>query len=359
MPAQYKYIKINGRYYTLKQNPVTLAWFLYFNNKSFQLRSGPKKNCVLRTVIKLILHQLHLRNDATVLDVSACGNLCLRVHRGYKVFHFHRKTVTKIISLEINQSAVLNEMEAVRNAAQLDFAPNVLRWDITNRWYEEDLISGYPCYPADKSEAGGFLKIFHRHILPCLEQMILLHPPKTIDLMEHVNKTITVMQDRKLSNPKLDDNKILHVRNYLKSIVDRLAHKGNLQIYLVFSHGDYSLVNILKTKDGIMVIDWEGAGFRNPLFDLHNYFLTELYYKRATTSLIPEVNEAISSLQLRLTAKSVELAETLETLAPIYRRLYYLERICMLLDRELNNKLLDVVLRSIAVFSRYEYLASD
>ena len=105
-----------------------------------------------------------------------------------------------------------------------------------------------------------------------------------------------------------------------------------------------------------MVIDWEGGGIRNPLFDLYNYFLTELYYERATSTsaLVPKVNKAISYLQARLLPKIPELTRALVSLSPIYRRLYYLERVCMLLERELDNKLLSVIVRSIDVFNRYE-----
>jgi thiamine kinase-like enzyme len=123
---------------------------------------------------------------------------------------------------------------------------------------------------------------------------------------------------------------------------------------LVFSHGDYSLVNILRTKNGIKVIDWEGVAFRNPLYDLHNFFFTELYYKRAKTNLVMEINEAILSMQARFYTKFPDIAKSLELFASTYRRLYYIERVCMLLERELSNQLLNVVIRSIDMFERYE-----
>lgn len=289
-----------------------------------------------------------------MLDLSVRGNLCLRVHRGYKVFDFHRKTVTRIISSEVSQSTIINEIEAVRKASQLDFAPNILRWDLKERWYEEDFVSGYPCYSAAESEAGGILKIFHRHIAPCLEQMILLQDPMPTNLMEYIKKAKSIIKDRKLLTPELDVNKVNSISRYVESMVERLSLKKDFQIDLIFSHGDFSLVNILKTKETIKIIDWEGVDRRSALFDLYNYFFTELYYKRAKTSLVAEIKEAISSLQSRLSAKLPELAITLVSLAPIYRELYYLERVCMLLEREPTNKLLEVVLRSIEVFDRYE-----
>ena len=100
MPALYKYVPINGRYYCLKQNAVALAWFLHFNNKSFQLHSHLTSGWGMNTVKTLIKYQLRLRSNASVLELPIYGNLCLPVHRGYKVFSFRRKTVTKIMENE-------------------------------------------------------------------------------------------------------------------------------------------------------------------------------------------------------------------------------------------------------------------
>jgi hypothetical protein len=123
---------------------------------------------------------------------------------------------------------------------------------------------------------------------------------------------------------------------------------------MVFSHGDFSLRNMLMTKEGIRVIDWESAGRRSVLFDLYNYFFTESYYGRIATNLVSEISEAISSLQSRIRSKAPDIAENLSSLTPMYRRLYYLERILVMLEREMSDDLLDVILRSIQVFKRYE-----
>ncbi len=91
LEKKFRYIKINKEYYQLKQNPLILAWFLILSGSSLQLRFGKKKNPVINCVLKLILHQLRLRKHANAISVSASGNLCLRVHRGFKIFDFRRK----------------------------------------------------------------------------------------------------------------------------------------------------------------------------------------------------------------------------------------------------------------------------
>ena len=109
----------------------------------------------------------------------------------------------------------------------------------------------------------------------------------------------------------------------------------------------------------MMVIDWESVAYRNILYDLYNYFFTEIYYERVKTNLVPEINHAIWSLQSRLMSQAPDIAKPLISLADCYRRLYYFERIRMLLARELSDKLLNVIVRSIEVFNRYEEAVGD
>ncbi|MFH1932394.1 MAG: phosphotransferase [Pseudomonadota bacterium] len=312
----------------------------------------------MNTIKTLVQHQLRLRNNTPVLELPVYGNVCLPVHRGYKVFNFHRKTVVRIFTPDVDQTTVEREIEGVQKASLLDFAPDIRRWNIKERWYEEEFVSGYPCCSTPKSASPMFLRIYYQHVAPRLEKMILLEAPLTTNLIEHVIHTTDILRDSKLSRPELDKTKVNLIRCFVTSMADQINGGKDYPIDLVFSHGDFSLVNILKTKDGIMVIDWEGVGRRNPLFDLYNYFFTELYYRRAEGNLVPEINEAISSLQSHLAPKAPKLAMSLLSLAETYRRLYYVERVRMLLERKPTNKLLNVILRSIDVFNRYEEMVT-
>ena len=355
MSTQYQYIKINRPYFCLRQNPVVLAWFLCLQNKSLCLGSlGLDRRKAISAVSTLVRCQLRLRSDDSVLDLPVYGNLCLRVHRGYKVFDFRRRTVARVFAPEIATDIVVSELERVRNAALLDFAPKVRRWNIEERWYEEDFVIGYSCHSVSRPEPAPFLETYHRNVAPCIERMILLQAPLSTNLHEYVDRITNTLKDGRLSRQRLDARKINTIKGFIESITKRLRLEENCQIDLVFSHGDFSLVNILRTEKGIMVIDWESASRRSTLFDLYNFFLTELYYKRATTNLVSEINEAISVLQSHLTLSAPDTARTLPSLAEVYRRLYYFERVFMLLEREMSDKILDVILRSIEVFNRYE-----
>ena len=354
MPVRYQYVKIRDRYYCLQQSFIVLAWFLHVNYRSLQVRRGLAKERLMSLIKEFVKHKVRRRSNGSLLELSVFGNVCLPVHRGFKVFNFQRKMVTRIMNSEVDPRIVEREIEGVQKASLLDFAPGILSQDVEERWYEEDFVRGIPCFSASPSGSASFLKIYHGNIAPCLEQMILLQAATQKNLSEYLIDIIRIFENSDLSNPELERKKTNSIRRFVESIVGRLRLCGDCRVDLVFSHGDFSLVNILRTKNGIKVIDWESASTRSLLFDLFNYFFTELYYRRATTSLVHEINEAILSLRSRIVTKAPDLAGAMVSLSDMYRRLYYVERICMLLERQLSNRQLDVILRSIEVFNSFE-----
>ena len=139
----------------------------------------------------------------------------------------------------------------------------------------------------------------------------------------------------------------------------RKLNSDKLKIPLVFTHGDFSLVNILNTKNGVKVIDWADSGQRSALHDFYNYFFTELYYDRLSFSYLPKIRDAVLALQTRIAFRNHKITETFIPLFKRYRWLYYIERIALLLERELNEKTLNVILKSAEVFKKYENYAND
>ncbi len=202
MPARYQYVQINRPYYCLQQNPVVLAWFLYFKNESLRLRSLKlEKRQALNAVGTLVQHQLNLRNNKSVLELPVYGNLCLPVHRGYRVFDFRRKIVIRTFAAEVDTAIVASDIEGVRDASLLDFAPTVQRWNVEQRWYEEDFVIGYRSRVIPQSESGAVLRIYRQDAALCIERMILLHTPLSVNIGEYVNKIMDILEDGRLSRP--------------------------------------------------------------------------------------------------------------------------------------------------------------
>jgi hypothetical protein len=354
MLDKYQYAMASGRYFCLQQNPVRLFWYLCRYSPSLELHTGSTRHQIYKIIGRLILYKLRLPPSIDQLNLPFYGNVCLPVHRGFKIFDFHRKTVLKIMAADCDDAVVSNEIETLRQTGGLDFAPRILQWNLKERWYTEDFVIGCPFYANPRVKTNVFLKIFQRQVAPCLEEMILWQQPLVVGIDKYVNQLSKKIAERRTDVAAINDSKTDRIAEFVNANASCILKNANGKISLVFSHGDFSLVNILNTANGIKVIDWEGAAKRNPLYDLYNYFLTESYYGRPPAKMDTEISKGIKLLQARLVITSPEIAATLTASSDIYRWLYYLERIGMLLERDLNSKILEVILRSIHVFDAYE-----
>ena len=150
------------------------------------------------------------------------------------------------------------------------------------------------------------------------------------------------------------DSTIVAMEREQTDFIKKYVIQNNKTVVSAYITAKY-LSNILNTKEGISVIDWEYADSRNPLCDLYNYFFTELYYGRAKgNNLISEINAAILRLNKVLVERLPVIADRLVRQAKIYRWIYYLERINVILEREPSDNSLDVLLRSIKIFGEIE-----
>lgn len=288
------------------------------------------------------------------MTLPVFGNIGLSVHRGYRVFDLRRLLAIKVFRSDVDVDIVANEIEAVRTASRLSFAPGIRRWNLKERWYEEVFVDGQPEYPIPNSDPAELLKIYHNHFAHFIKEMILLQPPVRVNLGDYLNSLHNILDNERLLSPNLDNTKINAVRSFVSDLVEKLRNTNRCSLDLIFSHGDFSFVNVLNTSAGMRIIDWESGARRHLLNDLYNYFFTELYYDRVRTNLVAEIKAAISSLQSSLETDAPDLACDLLSSATYYRHLYYLERIKMLLERDLDDHILNVVIHSIEIFNGYE-----
>jgi hypothetical protein len=354
MPNEYPYVEINQQYFCLNQNPVRLSWYLFNQSKSLNLRRAfikKRKFAALKTLIRIYLG---LETKYPVVRLPFFGHLVLNVHGGYRVFDFSRKVVTKVLNADSNPCDVMSEITGARTASQFDFAPDMLHWNVAEGWYEEELINGHIGYSLLNSDASVLLNIFDREIAQCLKKMILVEPPQKITVSEVVDQCGQTWEYDRLSRRKLNTEKVDVIYQFIQPIVSKLFTSPDQVVYRIITHGDFSLRNMLRTKKRFVIIDWESVAHRSVLFDLYNFFLTEIYYKRISSDLTSEIRAAILKLQAQINSKNPEIAHHLLAYAEVYRWLYYIERISMLLQRGFNDKTLEVVARSIHVFSEFE-----
>jgi aminoglycoside phosphotransferase len=354
MTQPYQYVRVYRPYFCLQQNPLALARFLYFGGRSIRrdlLRLG--RGTAAGAIAAILQRRLLRRGGEAVLALPFYGNVCLPVHRGYKLFDFQRNRVIKVFASDVAAATVAGEIEAVRTASQTCCAPKIHRWSVADKWYEEDFVAGDQGHLVTRPEST--FELYRRDIEPCLARLILLQAPVRANLADYLDQLAGMLAADRLSQLRLDEEIILAIERCVESAAEPLRRQGERSIDLVFSHGDFSLRNIVRMKRGIAVVDWENAGRRSPLCDLYNFFFTELYYERTNLNTAKaHMDEAIASMQACLSAQASPLASGLLASAPLYRALYYFERVQVLLSRELNDRRLNVLMRSIAIFDQFE-----
>lgn len=353
MGSKYTYIPVAEKYFCCQCSLASLAWTLLVKNKGKQL--GIPRHLAPDVLLSIIKYRIHPQPGSTrVISLPVAGHLCMRVHRGYKIFDFSESTTTKVFDHDISGAKALSEIKSVQDAGSLDFAPALLEVDSQNQWYTEVFIEGKQ---GSKSESSAPKSLYDYVIADHLSKIILSKPLQVVGLVNHLNEVRNLINHH-LTNSRIDNELSTCIHNFVHQITARLETSKDVPINLAFTHGDFSFVNFVHKNSDVVVIDWEGAQHRSMLHDLYNYFLTELYYERPKSNLVSEIDDAIILLGQRLASSQTVSSEDLVYLKDVYRWLYYLERIEMLLDREISEVILNVIRRSIDVFTKHESHAS-
>lgn len=352
MDPTYSYVPAAGKYFCLQGSLVSLASLLLLHAGSLHLETLGIRRKQVPAILKVIARSRKntRQTAAEPLSLPAFGHLCIRIHRGYKVFDFSALTTTKIFDPDADETAAAAEIAAVRRASPLAFAPTLLHTDPGNRWYTETFLPGAQSPKTGQSDPKD---LFDRVIADHLAGIILLEPLRTTGLADYWHGIRDSLYTR-LQHAGYEDELRNAIQRFVDSIAARLEATADRPIHLAFTHGDFSFVNFMQNHGKISVIDWESAQTRSLHHDLYNYFLTERYYQRTQSNLVTEMADAISQLGQRLGGKaSAPVSFDAET-TDVYRRLYFLERMDMLMGRELAGPGLNVLRRSIDIFAHHE-----
>ena len=377
---EFHYVKIDNqgrRLFCLQQNLVVLAWILFFKKDTLrpavELHAGKfsihfvvsrlwanyrlfKKNLIFLLVFARQKYARQISQAPLILP--AFGQISVPVHKGYKVFDLRRETVTKVFDHDVEESSIVSEVEGLKKIAAFDFAPSIKRWNIAERWYEEDYINGVLDDPSQPLESRKVLEHFFCDLIHPMKSLILSEKLSSEKPWEYVNGLVKDMNANTLSNHALPDKEFFAIKSFLDSFVERLRTGRNFPVYLVFTHGDFCPANMLRTKDGMKIIDWEGAGYRSALFDFYSYFFYRPVCRNVPVKTVAlEVKEALPIVISKLAEKDSDLAGSLMQWEDTYRWMYYIEQVCQEVKREAtdaNLDILDFILRYIRVFSCFE-----
>lgn len=278
-----------------------------------------------------------------VKHLSADGDMGLRVHRGYKVFDFADGIVTKLFDAGVAPATVAREKRCVRICNELDFAPRVLAIPDAAPWYAEELIRG------PHIAAGGVFPDarYGAELMRCLCRLATFRTTRWVRLSTYsaqIEKELFLLCDR------LPPGESSIVRGFVSRSVRGLRGADDL-LPLVTSHGDFLAENILYTRNGIKVLDWESACERSALHDFYNFYTTEIYQERMAADEFHSVIRQRSDELLSIISRdNDELAEGAAAKLPILLRVFFLERLIMLLHRQLNARIRRVIWRSVQIF---------
>lgn len=380
-PRTFQYINIGGdgrRYFCLQQNPLIFAWLLYFKKDTLNLIFSPwfkhpfqpwsfgfcRDCCLLllsnlKTLIFFTWRRRNLRTIDTVVELPLYGQICIPVHKGYKIFDLRRGVVAKVFDPDVNSSSILSEIERLKKVSPIDFAPSLKRWNIEERWYEEEYVSSTFNESSHKLlDSAIFLKRFYHEIVPRLVSLMLWQKPMTNNSIEYIKEIMEIIEVSGLSRRESTVREFNKIQSFLDSVLRRLRVEGNCDVQLVFTHGDFCPANMLKTRHGIRIIDWESAKYRSALFDFYSYFFYRpVYMKIPGAQLVSEINEALPFVISSLAKKTPTISNSLRQFGKVYLWIYFIEEICKGVEREMTDRNLNIVediLHYIEAFNRYE-----
>ena len=278
------------------------------------------------------------------------------VHQGYKVFDYKEGTVSKVFGNSVSETAIRKEIETTRSASRLEFAPKFIREDLRNKTYTEELVTGQLAAVNARENISFSRNLYDSHIAGYLARMIITDQTQDIQIGGILPELSEFIESDYLSELESTYPALIEIKEFYSDVCDDLGNSVDNSIIKCYSHGDFSLENIIFSGRNVKVIDWEGAESRSILNDFFNYFFTEMYYKRLDTSL-DILDSARQELLDRLDDTLVK--DHIKSCYDFYRKIFYLERIKTILERDISEGLIRVAMNSVLLFKAYESLQNN
>lgn len=380
----FQYVKIqseNRRFFCLQQNILDLAWMLFFIKDSltpivrFDSKTSRSRLFVkqvhsylgfvksnVRCLITFLGYKFQILQSEGVVELPCYGQICVPIHQGYKIFDFHKRIAIKVFDGHVNSAVIRDEIEILKRVSCMEFASSLKKWSIEERWYEEEYVNGSLDSSYKALDSVALLEKFFNEILQHLISLMLIQEPISQNSVEHALDMTRGLQSKILSKPGSTGAAYQKITSFIEDIVRRLQAEGNFPIFWVFAHGDFVPANMLNTRHGMKIIDWEGAGYRSALFDFYSYFFYRPACRGVSVSvLVSEIQKALPMVISELTAKAPEVSISLKALEKTYRWIFYLEMISRLIDREMTDENLNVmhyIQEYLKAFNLYEELCA-
>jgi len=352
---EYRYFEIGKYAVCLDQSILTAVRTLGLGHAYYRLDSiGISNARAWRAVVIILKCKLGLGKPGQDWVLPVFGHIAMRVHRGNKVFDFRRSEVSKVFDESVSKHEAESEIRACETASAVTAAPGFVRSDSRAAWYTEEYIGGTHATDIVSPHSSDYLD-HYQDVESCLIELAACRAPVTVDASAHIEQLgekSYVERWAQLDNRGDDVRRIAAYMDGLQSWLLKNTKSGSLQ--LILTHGDFSLVNAISTPGGLRIVDWEGIGTGSLFSDLYNYMFTEHYYGRTSPDFTSEVETTLEKFRGAVLARCPELGDTASLPVLLVRRLYYLERLRLLLDRDVSLILLNVICKSVSMFSGFD-----
>ncbi len=354
MNRDYSFVKCGKFYFPLKPAALRAYVRLYFSNAHPLLQDlGLDRPQVLRALKNWLLRRWRTTDHTQTLRLPRWGHLSVTVHRGQKIFDLNKGRVTKAFDQDVPRSVREKEIRRLNDANRTPYASELLYAAPDSSWYEEELVAGSSATRFPLVKDGEFTDFYVDEIEPCLQSLFKVSGIESLPWREYVDGVYASIVDERHARRDSLNEEYDDIYAFLQRHHEILQRAQANRILCVFSHGDFSTVNMVVTASGLKVLDWESASLRSVLNDLYNCFFTEMYYDR----LDPKHSRLEDVVGRFLGAVEAQLGEhnqALRTSVDAYRACYYLERIGLLLEREHSARNLHVIRKSVRLFSAYK-----
>jgi aminoglycoside phosphotransferase (APT) family kinase protein len=356
----YRYLRLGKYLACLDQSILSVVKSIGLGYKRNQLDSIGISRSIAKVAIRaLIKDKLRLLGPGNVVELPAFGHIGMQVHRGGKVFDFDRQVAIKIFGPEADSRAAAMEIAASKQASEVAAAPRFIAEDAGMAWYAEEYICGIHATDAEFRDGAEILD-FYPDVEECLLDLVACQPATSVDTTEHVNSSADMSFQNRWLDAGVGTKTVDEVVAYVERLREWLVNQPKPdQLQLVLTHGDFSLVNAISTVDGLRFIDWEGVAPGGLYSDIFHFLFAERYYERTSDNFPLELTVIVEKYREAARARFPELHPATEINMTFARRQYYLERLCLLLNRAESPNLSKVVSNSITTFRDFDHEVGD
>lgn len=356
--SSYRYGSVGRHYLCLDQTPLEFFTVVLCLNRDFARRLlDTSSTKLIKALAMLLARGLGLKTGRAALQTEHKGQIARRVNGGVRVFDFRAGEVTKVFDAEVDAAASRAEIEAVKRASSLSFAPRLIREGHDGASYTEELWRGRPAAVPRRGFSSGrehtFLRTQLEPFAAALAELAVAGEPRRVSCGERLAVVMRGTEPWLAEARDRDRAAADFVEGYIAAAADFLG--GQDEVFLTFSHGDFSLINVIADGRQWRVIDWEDGKERVALTDLYSLFTTELYYGRDSEELVEWAKACVDEFLRAAGQVHADFERSLRESPERYRAWAHLERLWMLMGRGADERRIEVVRRSAEIFQRFDH----